>query len=104
MRELAQRCGILPASLSAYDPGDGTGRIGATPPRQQRSAPQTAWAFATKGRALFSTMALDSERIYEEIAAAIGAEKLAALYKSLDYVIDTLGDSGMPAEDEDEDA
>ncbi len=89
----------LPASLSRMIPAmERAGLVQRRPDSKDQRRNRVA--LATKGRALFSTMALDSERIYEEIAAAIGAEKLAALYKSLDYVIDTLGDSGMPAEDE----
>ena len=99
MRELAARCGILPASLSRMVPlmeraGLVQRRTDAKDQRRNRVA------LATKGRNLFSSAAVESERIYEEIAAAIGAEKLAALYKALDHVIDTLGDSGMPEADE----
>jgi homoprotocatechuate degradation regulator HpaR len=100
MRELAQRCGILPASLSRMIPLMERGGLVQRRP-DSKDQRRNRVALAAKGRSLFSTVALESEHIYEEIAASIGAERLAALYKALDHVIDTLGDSGMPTEDED---
>jgi homoprotocatechuate degradation regulator HpaR len=98
MRELAARCNILPASLSRMVPlMERMGLVQRKPDAKDQRRNRVA--LSAKGRTLFSTTAVESERIYEEIAQAIGAEKLAALYKALDHVIDTLGDSGMPEED-----
>jgi homoprotocatechuate degradation regulator HpaR len=100
MRELAARCGILPASLSRMIPLMERMSLVQRKP-DSRDQRRNRVALAAKGRTLFSTMAIESERIYEEIAGAIGAERLSALYKALDHLIDTLGDSGMPEEEED---
>jgi homoprotocatechuate degradation regulator HpaR len=101
MLELAMRCCIHPASLSRIIPRLAERQLvrRRTDSLDQR---RVIVSLAPDGRALFQAMAAESERIYAQLRAEIGPERLDALYRALDEAIDRLGGTtgAPPAEEE----
>jgi homoprotocatechuate degradation regulator HpaR len=90
--DLAGRCQVHPASLSRMLPklaGDGLVQRRANASDQRR----IVVSITAEGRALFAALAPESEAIYAAIEREIGGDRLRALYRSLDELIDALDHS-----------
>ncbi len=87
---LAQRCCILPASLTRIvDTLEEKKLVTRRPhPADQR---RVVVEVSAAGRRLFQAVAPHSEAHYREIAALVGAERLDAFYAMLDDIIERLG-------------
>jgi homoprotocatechuate degradation regulator HpaR len=87
--ELSARCVIHPASLSRILPKlDADGLI--TRVANAEDQRRVIVSITPAGRKLFETVAPESERIYAEIAAAVGPEKLEQIYEVLEDLIGAL--------------
>lgn len=87
--ELSARCVIHPASLSRILPKlDSDGLI--TRVANAEDQRRVIVSITPAGRKLFETVAPESERIYAEIAAAVGPEKLEQIYQVLEDLIGAL--------------
>jgi homoprotocatechuate degradation regulator HpaR len=89
INELSDRCCILPASLSRILPKLAEGRL-VTRASSDRDQRRVIVALTAEGRALFRKIAPHSEKIYGEIAAQVGADRVERLYNALDELIDRL--------------
>jgi homoprotocatechuate degradation regulator HpaR len=90
---LAAACQIHPASLSRMLPK--LARAGLIARRNQRHDQRRVVVSITpRGRALFRSVAPESEQIYAAMEREIGAGRLRALYRLLDRVIATLPPRG----------
>lgn len=101
MLELSQRCCIHPASLSRIVPR--LHEKGILRRRQDRNdARRVMVSLTRKGRSVYATLSSESEKIYEDIAAQLGAARLHDLHRCLDALIESLGgsDAAITAEAE----
>ncbi|HEX7388642.1 MAG TPA: homoprotocatechuate degradation operon regulator HpaR [Acidiphilium sp.] len=90
MRDLSERCCILPPSLSRTVPMlEARGLVA----RQTVDSDQRRIevSLTDDGRTLFNIAAGESERIYAEMGDALGKDTLAATLELLDTVITRLG-------------
>jgi homoprotocatechuate degradation regulator HpaR len=88
MGELAERTCIHPASLSRIIPR--LHKRGIVRRWKDRDdARRVAVSITTRGRASFAIILAESERIYADLAAEIGAGRMRALYRCLDILIET---------------
>ncbi|MCC6947176.1 MAG: homoprotocatechuate degradation operon regulator HpaR [Bradyrhizobiaceae bacterium] len=86
---LAEQCQIHPASLSRMLPK--LVRAGYVSRRNHKQDQRRVVVSITpRGRALFRTVAPESEEIYAAMERDIGAQKLRDLYRLLDELIETL--------------
>jgi homoprotocatechuate degradation regulator HpaR len=95
--ELAEQCQIHAASLSRMLPK--LARSGYVSRRNHRQDQRRVVVSITpRGRALFRSVAPESEAIYSAMEREIGAGKLRDLYRLLDELIETLpaGGRGRP--------
>ena len=87
---LSAQCQIHPASLSRMLPK--LARAGfitrRTDPADQR---RVVVSVTPRGRALFRSVAPESEEIYAAVEREFGAKRLGELYQLLDRLIETLG-------------
>jgi len=99
MLELSRRSCIHPASLSRIIPRlDERGIV------RRRSSPEDARrvtvSLTRKGRASFELISFESEAIYTNLAAELGAARLQELHRCLDALIDVLGGAEATVPDE----
>lgn len=90
-RELARRCFLLAPSLTRivqHCETTGLVKRGAHQSDQRR----VLFELTARGRALFDTVAPDSERLYRGIEAQFGTSKLRALYRLLAEFSDAMGE------------
>ena len=104
MLELSRRCCIHPASLSRIIPR--LDEKGIVRRRQDaEDARRMTVSLTKKGRAVFEVVSFESEVIYADLAAELGAARLQELHRCLDALIEVLGgaDATVPAETETDD-
>jgi homoprotocatechuate degradation regulator HpaR len=101
MLELSRRCCIHPASLSRIIPRlDEKGIVRRRPSAED--ARRVTVKLTRKGHTAFAMLSFESEVIYANLAAELGAARLQELHRCLDALIEILGgpDATVPDEAE----
>jgi homoprotocatechuate degradation regulator HpaR len=86
INELSERCCILPASLSRILPKLAEGKL-VSRTSNHHDQRRVIVSLTARGRELFRKIAPQSEKIYAEIAAEAGAERVERLYSALEDLI-----------------